>query len=368
MSIQPFKSITFTKKEQDALKASNRTTFEIHNMDLAIMNGIRRVILSKIPTLGFMGEKEVSIQIQKNNGPLHNEFMIHRIGMIPIHFTEEEIEGFVDNEWEFSIDVKNTISSILNVTTHDFKGTRNGVELAQKDIYRLFPVNSVTKKPVLITRLRQGEELAFTATVVKQTASDHSAFSPVSLCTFFYVQDATKNKDVKDILQRERNYLKNEYNEATILQFSIEPETSLSPTYLVAKALEILRGICETVDKEMDVVGSTKVELRAHEEIKDTYDLHVYDENDTFGNLFQSLIYNEFIRHPKKILDNKFDMTYIGYYAPHPLDPKIVIRMTLKNEDVHPEEHEFKDAYKSCLRMIDQQLKEVYDAWIRFEG
>lgn len=368
MSVQPFKSIPFTKKEKDTLNLSNRTTFEIHNTDLAIVNGIRRVILSEIPTLGFMGEKEVSIQIQKNNGPLHNEFMIHRIGMIPIHFTEEEIEGFVENEWEFSMEVKNSSASILNVTTHDFKGTRNGQDLAQKEIHRLFPVNPITKKPILITRLRQGEELAFTATVVKKTASDHSAFSPVSLCTFFYVQDAAKNKDVKDILQKERNYLKNEYNEATVLQFSIEPETSLSPTYLVAKALEILRTKCEVVDRELEVVGSTKVELKPHEEIKDTYDLHIYQENDTFGNLCQSLIYNEFIRQPKQILDNKFEMTYIGYYAPHPLDPKIIIRMTLKHPDVHPEEHEFKDAFKSCLRMIDQQLKEIYDAWIRFEG
>jgi len=216
---------TLTKKEQEIHKIANRYSFEIHNMDLAIVNSMRRVIMAEIPMLGFMGEDDISIKIEKNNGPLHNEFMTHRIGMIPIHFTEEELEGFIENEWEFSMDIKNTNPATQNITTHDFKGKHNGVDLVERDIKRLFPVNSVTKKPILLTRLRQGEELAFKAMVVKKNAKDHASFSAVSLCAFFYVQDSVKNKDVKDILQKERNYFKNEYGEATILQFSIEPET-----------------------------------------------------------------------------------------------------------------------------------------------
>jgi DNA-directed RNA polymerase subunit L len=370
MSAFSFKNVmtTLTKKDQEIHKIANRYSFEIHHMDLAIVNSMRRVILAEIPMLGFMGEDDVSIKIEKNNGPLHNEFMIHRIGMIPIHFTEEELEGFVENEWEFSMDLKNVNTSIQNVTTHDFKGKHNGIEVTERDIKRLFPVNSVTKRPILLTRLRQGEELAFKAMVVKKVAKDHASFSAVSLCAFFYVQDSVKNKDVKDILQKERNYLKNDYGEPTILQFAIEPETGLEPKYIVAKSLEILRTKTETIDRELDVQGSTKIELRPHEEIADTYDLHVFHEDDTFGNLFQSIIHSEFIRQTKKILDNKFEMTYIGYYAPHPLDPKIVIRMTLKNsENIRPTAIEFKAAYKHCLRLVSNQLKEVYDAWIRFE-
>lgn len=370
MSTFQFKHVSTpsTKKEQDLYKVAQRTRFQIHNMDLSIVNGIRRVILSEIPTLGFMGEKDVSIVIEKNNGPLHNEFLIQRIGMIPIHFTEEEIDGFVENEWEFELNVQNSNPSILNVTTHDFKGKRNGVDLTPKEIHRLFPPNSVTKRPILITRLRQGEELAFKALVVQSTASEHASFSPVSLCSFFYVQDDAKNKDVKDILQRERNYLRNEYNEATVLQFSIEPETGLSAHYLVAKALEILRSKCETVDREINTSGSEKVTLRPFEEIPNTYDLHIAYETDTFGNLFQSLIYSEYIRNPKKILDQKYTMSYVGYYAPHPLDPTIVIRITLQNDDsIVPTREEFIQVYKQCIREVGQHLKEVYDAWLRFE-
>lgn len=359
---------TLSKKEQDLQKLANRYEFEIHDLDLAIINGIRRVILSDIPTLGFMGENDVSIQIHKNTGPLHNEFMTHRIGLIPMHFTEEETEGFVENEYQFTLNVKNNQANLLNVTTADIKGKRNAIELSQIELKRIFPMNPVTKMPVLITRLRQGEEFSFTATVVKSTAKVHASFSPVSLCSFYYLQNDALNQDVKDILQRERNYHKNEYGDPTALLFSIEPELGLTPKYLVAKALEILRTKAETVDRELETNASQKVMFEKNPDIADTYDLHIQFEDDTFGNLFQSLVYNEYIRANKKILDDKFTMSYIGYYAPHPLDPKIVIRMTLKNdENISATPSEFKTAFKTCLRLVNHTLKDVYDAWIRFD-
>lgn len=361
-------SKTLTKKDQDILKIANRYEFEIHDLDLAIVNGIRRVILSEIPTLGFMGENDVSIQIHKNTGPLHNEFMIHRIGLIPMHFTEEETEGFVEQEYQFTLNVKNNQSTLLNVTTADIKGKRTVNELSPVELKRIFPVHPVTKMPVLITRLRQGEELSFTATVVKSTAKVHASFSPVSLCSFQYLQNEVANQDIKDVLQRERNYIKNDYGDPTAIQFSMEPELGLTPKYLVAKALEILRTKAETVDRELELNPSEKVLFEKHPEIPDTYDLHIQFEDDTFGNLFQSLVYNEYIRATKKILDDKFTMSYIGYYAPHPLDPKIVIRMTLKNDEgITATATEFKTAFKTCLRLVNHTLKDVYDAWIRFD-
>lgn len=361
-------SKTSTKKEQDIVNASKRFQFEIHNMDLAIINAIRRVILSEIPTLGFMGENEVSVKIIKNNGPLHNEFMIHRIGMIPIHFSEEETEAFVENEYEFYLDIKNTSTTSLNVTTRNIKGKRSGIEITEKELGRLFPVHPITKQPILITRLRQNEELAFTANVVKTTATEHAAFSPVSLCSFFYIQDAVKNADVKDILLRERNYMKNEFGDPTAIEFSMESEMGLSPKYLVAKAIEILRQKTETIDRELEANTSDKVEFIVNPEIKDTFDLHILNESDTFGNLFQSLVFSKYIRDKQLVLDNKYTMTYVGYYAPHPLDPKIVIRLTLKNKDnIAPTAEEGQKVYKQCLLHVHQMLKEVYDAWIRFE-
>jgi len=42
--------------------------------------------------------------------------------------------------------------------------------------------------------------------------------------------------------------------------------------------------------------------------------------------------------------------------------------MTLKNNDeISATQMEFKTAFKSCLRLVNHTLKDVYDAWIRFD-
>lgn len=348
-------------------KATQRYEFDIQNMDLSIINGIRRVIHADIPMLGFQGEGDVSIEIHKNTGPLHNEFMTHRIGMIPIHFSEEEVEAFVEKEYIFTCSVKNTDASLKNVTTRDMRGTRNGVALTEQELHRLFPENKKTKQSILITRLRQGEELSFTATVVKSTAKNHAAFSPVSLCAFYYKQDPALVKDLTHPLEKERAYLKNKQGDPTDIHFMVEPETSLSPKYLVAKALEILMEKVNTIHRELDVLQSEKLSIVKNDKVPDTFDLHIMNEDDTLGNLFQSLLYNRYIREGTKVLENKYLVSYIGYYAPHPLEQKIVVRMTLKHESATPDEKEFLQAMKDSCRYVEREVREVLDAWIRFD-
>jgi DNA-directed RNA polymerase II subunit RPB3 len=323
-------------------KATGRYEFDIENVDLAIVNSIRRVILADIPMLGFLGEGTPSIEIIKNTGPLHNEMMMHRIGCIPLHFTEEEIEGFIENEYIFHCSVKNTNVGLLNVTTKDITGTRNQKPLSPKELARIFPPNSITKDHILITRLRQGEELTFNATVVKLTAKHHSSFAPVSMCAFFYKNDHSKKTD---ILEKERDYIKNEYGEPTDIHFMMETETSLTPKYIILKAIEIL------IQKINDI--PIKSTIQQNDKIANTIDIHVPNEDDTVGNLFQSLIFNEYIRTKKTD-----KMTYIGYYAPHPLDKKIIIRITQSepNENI----------LKECCKIVEQQLQSIRDEWVRF--
>lgn len=348
-------------------KATGRYEFDMENVDLAIVNGIRRVIHAEIPTLGFQGEGDASVTIHKNSGPLHNEFMIHRIGLLPMHFTEEEVEGFVENEYEFTCTVKNTEVALLNVTTNHMQGTKNEVPLTEKDLHRIFPVNSVTKQPVLITRLRQGEELSFTGKVIKSIAKRHASFSPVSLCAFYYKEDPAKTNGLTNLLEKERAYLKNTFGDPTDIHFTIESETGLSPKYLVVKALEILGEKMSTIHRELDVLRSEKLSIVKNDKMEDTFDLHIMEEDDTLGNLIQSILYNRYIREDAKVLDNKYKMSYIGYYAPHPLEYKIVVRMTLKNDTLTPDEKEFVMIMKDCCRQVEREVREVLDAWIRFE-
>ena len=87
-----FKNYTFDPKNP-----TNRYTFEIYDIDLSIINAFRRIILSDIEIPGMIGETEPTIKILSSNGPLHNEFLVHRIGQIPICLKENEVDNYVDN-------------------------------------------------------------------------------------------------------------------------------------------------------------------------------------------------------------------------------------------------------------------------------
>ena len=341
-------------------KAAKRYEFDIENIDLAIINGIRRVILSDIPVLGFKGEDDPTITILKNNGPLHNEFLIHRIGMIPIHFTEEATEGFTENEYDFECHVVNKDVSIENITTHDITGTRNKIPLTDKELKALFPTNPITNLPIVITRLRQGEELHFKATVVKSTAHQHAGFSPVSLCSFYYNEDPIQTKELNSILEKERAYLKNEYGDPVSIHFMIESECNLSPKYLVSKAFEIVIQKLESLD--------TNSVIELHPTMQNTCDIKITYEDDTLGNILQSLLFNKYIREHTTILNNKYTVSYVGYYAPHPLDKLIVLRITLQSEEsMTPTINEFELFVKEAFQYVQQEVKRIYDIWLRFE-
>ena len=79
-------------------KVADRHSFNIENVDLGIINSIRRVILSEIPVVAFYGEEHPTVDILYNNTPLHNEYMIHRIGLIPLNIKENITENYEDND------------------------------------------------------------------------------------------------------------------------------------------------------------------------------------------------------------------------------------------------------------------------------
>lgn len=57
----------------------------IKNTDISIVNGLRRAILSDTPTMAID-----FVEIQENTSALHDEFVAHRLGLIPL------LSGLVD--------------------------------------------------------------------------------------------------------------------------------------------------------------------------------------------------------------------------------------------------------------------------------
>lgn len=336
-------------------KLADKHSFIIENVDLAIINSIRRILLSEIDVIGFYGEEHPTIEIIYNNGPLHNEFMIHRLGLIPINVSEKLIDDYIDGDYIIELNVSNTSNETINITTDNFTGTYKNRNLTKEELKELFPPpNKNIKRPILITRLRSGEQFHAKATAIKRTGKLNASFSCVSLANFFFIQDENEAKKKDNILDKERSYYKDIYGEPIKINFQMEIINGLSYKYLFHKAILIIKNKLENL-----IINLTN-KIIDIEEVPNcdgySYNFHINNEDDTLGNLIQSLIHNKFIR------PNKPECSYIGYICPHPLIDKLVIRLTLNTTNIEAFSNFLINNCKDIIKIMD----DIEAKWLQF--
>jgi DNA-directed RNA polymerase II subunit RPB3 len=359
----------------------NVLEFDISDIDVSVINSLRRIILAEIPTIALafdqLTDKNPDITIHVNNSALHNEYLGHRLSLLPLCFSEEETENFEADNYVFKLHVKNTTDAIKNVTTADFE-----IFDAQDHKYpvafhkRIFPSNDITKEHILITKLRpniynkeKGEEINIEFKASKNIAKLHSRWCPVSCCSFFNIvddklaeqalqelytkHDAKNDNDRKaikrkfDSLDRFRYFKKNKYDEPCAFHFKIESECALGPQYLFDKAFDILIG---KLDKLQDNMGTLDIN-KIHDN-QNFYEITIVDEDFTLLNLLQALIYNMEIRETQSQV-----LEYIGYSQPHPLDNKMVLKIKMKsNIDI-------REFLSGCCKKIQATLREFQNQW-----
>lgn len=63
----------------------------LRNTDISIVNGLRRAILADTPTMAID-----FVEIDENTSALHDEFIAHRLGLIPL------VSDNVDESYKYS--------------------------------------------------------------------------------------------------------------------------------------------------------------------------------------------------------------------------------------------------------------------------
>ena len=344
---------------------SNKIEFTIKNVDTAYVNAFRRIILSEIPNVAFYFDaydiEHNDIKIITNTGILHNEFIAHRISLVPLHFDPEDFKNL--DKYKFVLHVKNTGRSVLNVTTQDFEIYYDN-EKVEKE--RILPKNDFTKDYILLTKLKpnlhdlqNGQELHIECTPSIGIGKEHARWSPVSQCCFYNAVDeslaeeafkkagSTDRKNF-DTLQKFKYFKKNKYDEPCEFIFIIESVARLTPTYLFEKSMHVLSEKLDKFAANIDVQGVGN--------IKNMYQLAVKDEDHTLLNVLQSAIYNA------KIRERKNELIYIGYYQPHPLDNLLYLKLKFQ-EEIDVDAEYVKKYMTECVENIKADIAKLIKEW-----
>lgn len=320
-------------------------SFNMKDVDLSVINSLRRIIISEIPNVGFLFDpsnvtKEQDIDVKENDSALHNELIQQRFSLIPIHVNIDELENWDEKKYSFVLSKNNTSTQMINVLSSDIQVFNENDVFEEAITKRYFPPDPITKDYILITKLKPSSRanINIKAKAVTHTANAFTSFGIVSTCSVEHIVDdefAKKslkkylennvNKDSVENLtyqfnsiEKERCYHRNKYREPNYFRFHIVSESSIQSSYIFKKALEVLKNkFIKLQDLEFETLQNENL-----------YSVIIKNECHTLGNVFQSLCFNKFIREAQE--ENKkdsFGLKYIGYNVPHPLESILVIKI-----------------------------------------
>ena len=142
---------TFSVQKKNAVNLSS----EFRNFPLTFVNGLRRILLSQIPTVVIR-----DVQILDNTTQLPHEMLKHRMELLPVDVLHTDAHIIKD----CSIQLKITgVTENTEITTDDFEitGGRKDVLMRDRDL----------KTPLLFLRMRKGETVHVKAKLAVEKAS-----------------------------------------------------------------------------------------------------------------------------------------------------------------------------------------------------
>lgn len=121
--------------------------------------------------------------------------------------------------------------------------------------------------------------------------------------------------------------------------------------------MEILIDKLENLIIKLD---NKQIEIEEVPNIPNSFNFKIEDEDDTLGNLIQSILHNKYIREKSKFNDLSCD--YVGYICPHPLIKQLLVRFTLSTTD----KTLFYNFFSQNCRNIIKIINDIKDEWIKF--
>jgi DNA-directed RNA polymerase II subunit RPB3 len=313
--------------------------FELNNTAISMVNAIRRIALAEVETYAI---SDSNIKMIENTTPLHNEFISHRISLLPINQNVEGLENlvfYISKKYTKDIAIENTQNGIVDITTDDLQvyDTSNDAWVNTKDIFT---------ETFLITKLNVKQKLLGEFIASKGKAQDHARWQAVSTISYRYkVQKDLEGVEYDKIsLEDERVWLKKDNGDPSGFIFYLETCGVMDSHLVIQKTLEILKNKLATfknyVRTNISKIGWINNGM---------LDFEYEGEMHTLGNLISTMG-----------LEQLGDNDFIGYRIIHPMMNKFIMRMKLANSS-SKEEHI--DRLFTICDNIEKHVDELLESW-----
>ena len=318
--------------------------FRLSGVNVSIANGLRRIILSEIPTVVFRTSphNENKLNIITNTSRFNNELIKQRFSCIPIHITDTT---FPIDDYVVEAELINNTNTIIYLTTNDLKvkNIKTDTYLSQKETNKIFPPDNLTGDYIDIVRLRPrisdkipGEAFTMVAKLDIGTAKQDGAFNCVSNCSYSATVDAIKANEAWkkeeqkisgndiDIDMVKQDWMLLEAKRHTIpesFDFEIETVGPFENKDIVIKAgtimLDKISGFISKLQSEEDLI-----EISVNT-MPNCFDIIMNGEGYTLGKVIEFIIYQNYFVNDKSV-------TYCGFRKPHPHIDTSILRVAFK--------------------------------------
>jgi len=176
----------------------NYLEFQLENVSRHFANALRRAMIAEVPTLAID-----NLRVYQNTSPLPDEYIAHRLGLIPFDSSAEKHFCFYDQcscaggcekcTVLFKIDVKCTEDVPILVTADDLvRLPCEDMDMASHhdNVHPAFiPTENNATAPVVIAKLSKGQSLQLVVEVKKSIGRVHAKWAPVCISAYHQIAD-----------------------------------------------------------------------------------------------------------------------------------------------------------------------------------
>jgi len=367
-------------------------SFEIADADVCIINALRRVLLSEVPSLVFRGfpHKDNKINIIKNNSKFNNEYIKHRMQCIPIFMSDPSEFENMKEKYQLRLNVSNNTNNLIYVTTDQFvlcvRGSDKPLPGYEKQIRKMFPQDPISGGNIPICCLRPRiadtddvEEIQMIIDFSTGTSKEDACWNVVTKCCFENKKDDERfarilKKEPKAVEQHFKsqadidNYMRIEMSPEEVRDFEIiesqrvfipnhfvmyvqsvgiysnEYLISFAANYMIRRLDEFnsflatasIKNVCHSMDNYCLLRDTTT--------LKKIITLYVKHDDYTMGKVIEKYLYYM----------TKKEVFYVSFKKEHPHDTHSLVLFSYKNPDVTDE------TVIGDLRKVTMELTRIY--------